>query len=115
MVTKERQHEFFEMRDDVPYMNQVVRVRDEYRNKLKSVTHVDGTARVQTVTKDKSIHKLLREYESLTGYPILLNTSFNVKDKTMVLTPKQALSTFDEVDIDVLVLQNFMIFKNKKK
>lgn len=115
MVTKERQHEFFETNDDIPYMNQVVRVKDEYRNKLVSVTHVDGTARVQTVQKDKSIYRLLREYESITGYPILLNTSFNVKDKTMVLTPQQALTTFDEVDIDVLVLQNFIIFKNRKK
>lgn len=115
MVTKERQHEFFETNDDIPYMNQVVRVRDEYRNKLVSVTHVDGTARVQTVQKDKSIYRLLREYEAITGYPILLNTSFNIKDKTMVLTPQQALATFDEVDIDILVLQNFIIFKNRKK
>lgn len=114
MVTQERQKEFFEVVDDIPYMNQVVKVRDEYKNRLKSVTHVDGTARVQTVSKDNQIHGLLREYERLTSYPILLNTSFNIKDKTMVMTPKQALETFDAVDIDILVLQNYIIFKNKK-
>lgn len=114
MVTQERQKEFFEVVDDIPYMNQVVKVRDEYKGRLKSVTHVDGTARVQTVSRDNQIHALLREYEKLTSYPILLNTSFNIKDKTMVMTPKQALETFDAVDIDILVLQNYIIFKNKK-
>lgn len=115
MVIKERQKEFFDVYDDIPYMNQVVKVKDSHRDKLTSITHVDGTARVQTVTKDMITYNLLKEFEKLTNYPILLNTSFNIKDKTMVLTPKQALATFDEVDIDILVLQNFVIFKNKKK
>ena len=110
MVTKERQSEFFEVEDDVPYMNQVVKVKKEYRDILVSVTHVDGTARIQTVYQDNSIFNLLREFEKLTSYPILLNTSFNVKDKTMVLTPKDAVDTFRDTDIDVLVLQNTIIF-----
>ena len=54
------------------------------------------------------------ECEKRNGFPILLNTSFNIKDKTMVLTPEDALKTFDEVDIDVLVLQNYIIFKKKR-
>ena len=111
MVTKERQHEYFIMNDDLRYMNQVVEVRDRYRDVLVSTTHVDGTARVQTVYHDNDIHNLLREFETLTSYPILLNTSFNIKDKTMVLTPKDALETFDSTDIDVLVLNNIVIFK----
>jgi carbamoyltransferase len=111
MVTKERQHEYFIMNDDLRYMNQVVEVRDQYRDILVSTTHVDGTARVQTVYQDNEIHNLLREFENLTSYPILLNTSFNIKDKTMVLTPKDALETFDSTDIDVLVLNNIVIFK----
>lgn len=114
MVTKERQKEFFEVEDDIPYMNQVVKVKDEYRSILPSVTHVDGTARVQTVTKDNPIHNLLREFEKVSSYPILLNTSFNVKDKTMVMTPKQAIETLKETDIDMLVLQNILIFNKKK-
>jgi len=111
MVTKERQHEYFIMNDDLRYMNQVVEVRSQYKDVLVSTTHVDGTARVQTVYKDNDIHNLLREFETLTSYPILLNTSFNIKDKTMVLTPKDALETFDSTDIDVLVIDNFVIFK----
>ena len=114
MVTKEGQHNFFHMVEDVPYMNQVVKVKGDYVDELSAVTHVDGTSRVQTVDRSNPIHGLLREYEKQTGYPILLNTSFNIKDKTMVLTPEDALNTFDEVDIDVLVLQNYIIFKNKK-
>ena len=111
MVTKERQHEYFIMNDDLRYMNQVVEVRDQYRDVLVSTTHVDGTARVQTVYHDNDIHNLLREFEFLTSHPVLLNTSFNIKDKTMVLTPKDALDTFDSTDIDVLVLNNIVIFK----
>jgi carbamoyltransferase len=111
MVTKERQHEFFIMNDDLRYMNQVVEVRDSYKDIFVSTTHVDGTARVQTVYKDNDIHNLLREFELLTSYPVLLNTSFNIKDKTMVLTPQDALNTFDTTDIDVLVLNNIIIFK----
>lgn len=111
MVTKERQREFFDVIDDIPYMNQVVKVKDIHGMNLPAVVHVDGTSRVQTVNTKSSIHKLLVEFERITGYPILLNTSFNIKDKTMVLTPKDALETFDNTDIDILVLHNFMIFK----
>jgi len=114
MVTKEGQRNFFHVVEDVPYMNQVVRVKGDYVDALSAVTHVDGTSRIQTVDRSNPIHGLLRECEKQNGYPILLNTSFNIKDKTMVLTPEDALKTFDEVDIDVLVLQNYIIFKKKR-
>jgi len=113
MVMKEKQHNYFEMFEDVPYMNQVVKVKPEYINILKAVTHVDGTARVQTVHSHTQIHDLLKEFEKITGYPILLNTSFNVKDKTMVLTPKDAIDTFFDTEMDVLVMGNYVIYKNK--
>jgi len=93
-------------------MNQVVKVKEEYRDKLIAVTHVDGSARVQTVYKYTVIHDLLREFEKLSGYPILLNTSFNVKDKTMVLTPKDAVDTFFDTDMDILVMGNYVMYKN---
>lgn len=110
-VTKERQSEFFNVNGDVPYMNQVVLVKSDYRNILNSVTHIDGTARVHTVYRNTLYHDLLREFEKLSSYPVLLNTSFNIKDKTMVLTPKDAFETFLDVDIDLLVINNYLIFK----
>ena len=112
MVTKEKQHEFFDMVDDIPYMNQVVKVKEEYRDKLPAVTHVDGSARVQTVYTHTQIHDLLKEFEKISGYPILLNTSFNVKDKTMVLTPKDAVDTYFDTEMDILVMGNYVMFKS---
>jgi carbamoyltransferase len=114
MVTKERQHDFFDMVDDIPYMNQVVKVKPEYVDKLKAVTHVDGSARVQTVYKNTLIHNLLKEFERISGYPILLNTSFNIKDKTMVLTPQDAVDTFFDTEMDLLVIENYVIYKHEK-
>lgn len=111
MVVKEKQNTYFEMIDDVPYMNQIVKVKDEYREILPAVTHVDGSARVQTVYKNTIIHDLLLEFEKIAGVPILLNTSFNVKDKTMVLTPKDAVDTFFDTEMDFLVMGNYLIYK----
>jgi carbamoyltransferase len=111
MVTKEKQDLYFEMNGDVPYMNQVVKVKPEFVDVLKAVTHVDGSARVQTVYKHTLIYDLLLEYEKVSGLPILLNTSFNVKDKTMVLTPKDAVDTFYDTEMDLLVLGNYLIYK----
>lgn len=112
MVTFESQNKYFESNEFIPYMNQVVNVREEYRDKLVSVTHVDGTARVQSVIPSNPIYNLLKEYEKMSGYPILLNTSFNVKDKTMVLTPKDAIETFLDTSMDLLVIGDYIVTKN---
>lgn len=111
MVTKESQNIFFEMDDDVPYMNQIVKVKPKYMGALPAITHVDGSARVQTVYRHTLIHNLLLEFEKLSGVPILLNTSFNIKDKTMVLTPKDAIDTFKSTEMDILVMGNYIIYK----
>lgn len=111
MVTFEDQKQYFDYGGFVPYMNQVVKVKPKYRDKLPAVTHVDGTARIQSVTPFNPIYRLLKEYENHSGYPILLNTSFNVKDKTMVLTPQDAMDTFLDTEMDILVLGNYLIRK----
>ena len=92
-------------------MNQVVQVKSEYKDKLPAVTHIDGSARIQTVYKHTLVYKLLIEFEKITGYPILLNTSCNIKDKTMVLTPNDAVDTFYNTDMDLLVIGNYLIYK----
>jgi carbamoyltransferase len=111
MVTFTDQHRFFESSDYVPYMNQVVKVKDEFRTLFPAITHVDGTARVQSVTSDNDSYDLLRSFETVSGYPMLLNTSFNVKDKTIVLTPKDALETFLDTEMDVLIIENYLVTK----
>lgn len=111
MVSYDKQSKYFDAEYDIPYMNQVVNVKKEYVNILKATTHVDNTARVQTVPRFTVMYNLLTEFEKLSGYPILLNTSFNIKDKTMVLTPKDAMETFKDTDIDLLIIDNYLIRK----
>ena len=111
MVTYDKQSKYFDVDCDVPYMNQVVNVRKEYVNILKATTHIDNTARIQTVPRNTIMYRLLTEFEKLSGYPVLLNTSFNIKDKTMVLTPQDAMDTFRDTDIDLLIMDNYLIHK----
>jgi carbamoyltransferase len=111
MVTKENQTKYFLYDKDVPYMNQVVKVKKEYVGKLIATTHVDDTARIQTVTSENNVYDLLIEFEKISGVSVLLNTSFNVKDKTMVLTPQDAMDTFLDTEMDILVLGNNVIYK----
>lgn len=102
---------YFEINSPVPYMNMVVNVKPGWN--LPAITHVDGTARVQTVTsfENPRYYRLLKEMEELSGYPILLNTSFNFKDQTITLYPEDAIIRFLDSEMDYLVLGNFFISK----
>jgi carbamoyltransferase len=111
MVCFDKQRNYFESDEYIPYMNQVIKVKSEYRDKLLAVTHVDGTARVQSVIPYNDIYELLKAFEKESGIPILLNTSFNIKDKTMVLTPQDAMDTFLNTEMDLLVMGKYIIFK----
>ena len=114
MVVYEKQFDYFENNSYIPYMNQVVSVRDYYKLYLIEVSNVDGSARVQSVNNDFNpfVYNLLNSFSDKTGQaPILLNTSFNVMNQTMVLTPETAYQTFLNTDIDVLVLNNYVIEK----
>jgi carbamoyltransferase len=114
MVTIDEANNYFEMLgQEVPYMNQVFKVKDDFIAGLPSITHADGTARVQTVTKEfnTDIYYLLKEFKKLSGYPILLNTSFNLRGQTMVLDPETAIKTFYDCEMDYLVLGSYIISK----
>ncbi len=84
-------------------MTFVCRVRDDRKEQLPAVTHVDGTARIQTVSRRHSprFWTLINEFKSLTGVPIVLNTSFNVRGEPIVCTPDDAVRCFLKTDIDV--------------
>ena len=93
---------------ELPFMVQVVDVREEYRTTLPAITHEDGTARVQSITKQSNhlLHTLLTEFRKHSGVPVLLNTSFNVRGEPIACTPSDAIHTFFNSDIDILVLGN---------
>ena len=110
-VTHEDYQKYFKSEEDVPYMNQVVQVISE--TPIPSVTHVDNSARIQTVKREQNplYYDLLKEFEKITGTPILLNTSFNLKDHTMTNDPQKAIWTFENCDMNYLVLGNYLISK----
>ncbi|MDH4472071.1 MAG: carbamoyltransferase C-terminal domain-containing protein [Fluviicola sp.] len=96
-----------------PYMILVDKTRPEYLERLKNVTHVNGTARVQTVDQrwNPEFYKLIETFGQITGIPVLLNTSFNKKGMPIVETPPEALALFAESALDVLVMGNYIIQK----
>jgi carbamoyltransferase len=87
------------------------------RSTLPAVTHVDLSARVQTVarTNNPRFHQLLSEFEKRTGCPVLVNTSFNVRGEPPVCTPEDAFRCFMRTEMDYLVLGNFLLDKAEQK
>ncbi|KZS71339.1 hypothetical protein A4G29_02885 [Mycobacterium kansasii] len=112
-VTIEQVHRWFEVppMTEFPYMIITVDVRQEHRAQLPAVTHVNGSARVQTVSSgdNASFHTLLRAVGRTTGREMVLNTSFNVKGQPIVNTPAEALETFLRTGIEFLFLENTLI------
>jgi carbamoyltransferase len=94
-----------------PYMIAVVDVREAHRALLPAITHVNGSARVQTVSNDDNpaFHTLLRAVGRTTGREMVLNTSFNVKGQPIVNTPEEAITTFLDTGIDYLFIENNLI------
>ena len=132
-VLRERVSEYFEMNCDSPYMLLVADVRPEIRmamtaeqqllfgieklnvprSTIPAVTHVDYSARVQTVRAEDNAryHALLSEFDRLTGCPVLVNTSFNVRGEPIVCSPAQAYQCFMRTGIDCLVIDNILLDK----
>jgi carbamoyltransferase len=95
------------------FMLSINNVRNEFKSRLPSITHVDGTARLQLVNKKTNprFHKLITKFGSIVGLPVLLNTSFNLRGEPIVETPLNAIRTFEWSGMDYLVLENFLISK----
>lgn len=109
-VKVEKASEYFEISQAAPFMTIIVPVRESARSLIPAVTHVDGTARPQTVAKETNPRywTLLDKFESLTGIPVLLNTSFNIQEP-IVCTPQEAINTFCNSTTDALVLNDFWV------
>ncbi len=104
-ILREAVADWFECDDDVPFMTQVYPIRESKRALIPAVTHVDGTGRLQTVTPESNprYYQLIKAFESLTGVPMVLNTSFN-ENEPVVCTPGEALNCFLRTKMDLLVL-----------
>ncbi len=135
IVLRERVHEYFEMRDneDSPYMLLVAPVVQEKRlpidetetglaklntrrSEVPAITHVDYSARVQTVDRERHgrLYRIMKAFEERTNCPVLINTSFNVRGEPIVCTPEDAYHCFMNTDMDVLVMENFVLLKNSQ-
>jgi carbamoyltransferase len=109
-VLEESVADWFEEDDAVPFMMQVFQIRENKRQQIPAVTHVDGSGRLQTVSRSTNprYHRLIEEFFKTTGVPMVLNTSFN-ENEPVVCQPKEALSCFLRTNMDLLVLGDTMI------
>src|SRR4029077_11433504 len=111
-VLADKASEWFDIDCDSPYMLLVAQVREGKRT-IPSVTHVDNSARLQTVTRETSplYYDLIAEFEKLTGVPIVINTSFNVRGEPIVCSPGDAYLCFMRTNMDQLVLGPYLLDK----
>jgi len=136
-VLSEDVNKYFKLNTSSPYMLIVSEIKDDIkkemtdheknlfgidklnikRSQIPSVTHVDYTARVQTVekNKNKTFYDLIKKFKEITGCSVLINTSFNVRGEPIVCTPLDAFKCLMGTNLDLLVCNNFLIYKNKQK
>lgn len=102
---------------DSPYMILVFNVRPEYRDRLVNVVHADGSSRLHTVTEESepAYFRLLREFEALTGLPVVLNTSLNKRGMPIVETPEEAVAFFLDCALDVMVMDDMVLTKSHSR
>jgi carbamoyltransferase len=114
-VLAHRSPEYFHLDAESPYMLLVAQVREDHRH-IGAVTHLDGSARVQTVTAESNprFHQLISAFDKLTGVPVIVNTSFNVRGEPIVCTPDDAYRCFMATGIDFLVLENCILDKREQ-
>ncbi len=111
-ILSEFTKDWFEINKEVPYMSEVLNILKQKRNKLPGITHVDGTGRLQTVTKSDNprFYNLIKKFYDETNIPIILNTSFN-ENEPIVESPDQAINCFLRTNMDVLVLENWIVLR----
>lgn len=114
-ILEEEAGNYFECDYPSPYMTLVYRVEPEKRSVIPAVTHIDGTARVHTVAEETNprYYKLIKEFAKITGVPVILNTSFNVRGEPIVCSPYDAVQCYLKTEMDCLVMSNYILEKQK--
>jgi carbamoyltransferase len=115
VVLNERKEEYFDMDFESPYMLYTVPCKKP--QEIPSAVHIDNTARVQTLTEDHNprFYELIKKFDQLTGCPVVMNTSLNIKGQPIVETPEDAMKLFMESETDILVINDTMYSKNDLK
>ena len=115
-ILEDKVSEYFELNRSSPYMLLVAHVK-ENKCTIPAVTHVDGSARIQTVSRKQNelFYDLISEFYQLTGCPVIINTSFNVRGEPIVCTPEDAFRCFMRTHMDILVLGPFLLDKREMK
>ncbi len=113
-ILVERQHEYFEHDHPSPFMLHVYKIRPEKREQLCAVNHVDNTGRLQTVSREENplYYDLIRTFETKTGIPVILNTSFN-ENEPIVCRPEEAIDCFKRTRMDALAIGSFLALKSE--
>ena len=108
-VLEEHYKEYFDTSQPSPYMSRIVKVKSD---KIPGVTHIDNTARIQTVNREQNqkFYDLINEFYKITGIPMLVNTSFNCQEP-IVETPQEAINTFNKTGMDILVINDYIMRK----
>lgn len=114
-ILAERVGEYFEQRGLFPFMTVVLPIKPGKRALIPAVVHHDGTGRLQAVEKEVNprFYGLIREFDRLTGVPVVLNTSFNLQGEPIVCTPEDAVATFLRSGLDALILGNYLCVKTE--
>lgn len=114
-ILEEECPNYFQLSQESPFMLLVAPVRED-RRVIPSVTHVDGSARIQTINRnqDQLFYDLIQEFKRLTGVPVVINTSFNVRGEPIVCTPEEAWRCFMRTQMDDLVIGPFLLEKGKQ-
>ncbi|MBF0353651.1 MAG: carbamoyltransferase [Alphaproteobacteria bacterium] len=117
VVPLEEVADYFDRKTPSPFMLEIVSVREDKREVIPSVTHVDGSARVQTIERDGNplLHRLLLEMKKRNGVPVLLNTSFNIRGDTIVRTPEDALKCFMGTGMNALAIGPYLLTKRNER
>lgn len=113
VVLREKMSEWFELDEESPFMLLAAPVKKEKRELVPSIVHIDGTCRIQSVTRTVNgrYYELVEEFEKLTGVPMLLNTSYNLAGDPIIETPNDALKCFLATEMDYLVIEDYIIQK----
>ncbi len=109
--------DYFDLEGSTPYMLLTANVKSDKPHSIPAVTHVDNSARIQSVNKDRNqwYYDLIKEFEKQTGCAVILNTSFNIRGEPIVCTPEDAFKCFMYTNIDALVIEDYLLLKTQQQ